>query len=63
MITLNNWAKVTETDSYIVEYDITKGKYRVSYFENNHFTDEIIFDEVKPKCPDGCWGTLNKYDV
>lgn len=36
------WIKVSETDSFIVEYN-PLGKYRVSYFEDGHYVDECIF--------------------
>ena len=32
-------------DDYIVEYDRSRGMYRVSIFEHGHFLDEIWFDE------------------
>lgn len=60
---MKNWELVKETESFIVEYDKTMGVYRVSYMENYHFTDEIIFDEIKPECPIGCCGTLGIHDL
>ena len=59
-----NWETIaTVDDSFIIEYDNTRGMYRVSYFEDNHFVDDIIFDEYnKPNCPEGCPGTLSRYD-
>ena len=59
-----NWKTIALVDdNFIVEYDKTRGIYRVSYFEDNHFVDDVIFDEYsKPKCPEGCPGTLSKYD-
>lgn len=35
---------IFENDDFIVEYDEVSNKYRVSYFEDNHFVDECIFD-------------------
>jgi hypothetical protein len=59
-----NWETIALVDdNFIVEYDKTRGIYRVSYFEDNHFVDDVIFDEYnKHNCPEGCPGTLGKYD-
>lgn len=34
-------------ESYQIDYSKVLRKYRISFFKNNHFQDEIIFDEVK----------------
>ena len=38
-----NWETILETDNFIVDYDKTNAKYRVSYFEDNHFVDDCEF--------------------
>ena len=40
------YIRILENDDWIVEYDIENNKYRVSYFQDNHFVDDILFDEV-----------------
>ena len=42
-----NWITIKETDDWIIDYDPDKGRYRVSYFENGHFIDEVIFREYR----------------
>lgn len=39
--------RILETKDYIVDYDESQDKYRVSIFENNHFKDEFWFDAYK----------------
>ena len=56
-----HWGKIKETESFIVEYDKDKMMYRVSYFESNHYCDEIVFNA--PQCPMGCAGTPSVYDL
>lgn len=34
---------IAESDNFIVEYDFINKIYRVSYFEDNHYVDQIIF--------------------
>ena len=41
---MNQIIRILENDNWIVDYDIEKKKYRVSYFEDSHFVDEIWFD-------------------
>lgn len=38
---------ICESENFIVEYNEDMNVYRVSYFEDNHFVDEIHFDGVK----------------
>ena len=38
------YIRILENDDWIVEYDIENNKYRVGYFQDNHFVDEILFD-------------------
>ena len=59
----NQWIRITETKNFIVEYNETSNKYKVSYFKNNLFVDECIFSSCDYPCPDGCPGTLSKYDL
>lgn len=44
---MTNWEKIAETEDFIIEYDKTRGMYRVSYFQGNHFVDDVIFDEYQ----------------
>ena len=40
-----NWITLKETSDWTVDYDTNGHRYRVSYFENGHFVDEVIFRE------------------
>ena len=40
---------ISYTDDWIVEYDKSRGMYRVSYFQDNHFVDEHWFDAYEEK--------------
>ena len=40
-----SWFTIKETDDWIIDYDKNKGRYRISYFEDGHFKDEVIFRE------------------
>ena len=40
-----NWTTLKETENWIIDYDPNKGRYRISYFEDGHFVDEVIFRE------------------
>jgi hypothetical protein len=42
-----NWIKIKETPDWIIDYDLCKDRYRISYFENGHFKDEVIFREYR----------------
>ena len=44
---MTNWEQIAETEDFIIEYDKTRGMYRVSYFQDNHFVDDVIFDEYQ----------------
>lgn len=37
------WIKVYNNDSFLVDYCVETDEIRVSYFEDNHFKDEVIF--------------------
>lgn len=41
--------RILENDDWIVDYDRERGQYRVSYFEDNHFRDELWFDCFEEK--------------
>ena len=40
------YIRILDIDDWVVEYDIENNQYRVSYFQDNHFVDEILFDGV-----------------
>ena len=40
---------ISYTDDWVVEYDKSRGMYRVSYFKDNHFADEHWFDAYEDK--------------
>ena len=40
---------ISESDDWIVDYDRSRGMYRVSYFQDNHFVDEHWFDAFEDK--------------
>lgn len=41
--------KIDVSDDFVVDYDKERGMYRVSYFQGNHFQDEIWFDAYEEK--------------
>ena len=43
------FTRIYENDNFIVDYDTKRKLYRVSYFENGHFKDEIWFDAYEEK--------------
>ena len=40
---MDKWIKIFENDSFIVDFNETSNIYRVSYFEDYHFQDEVCF--------------------
>ena len=46
---MNRFVRILESDDWIIDYDKEKKKYRVSYFEDFHFCDEIWFDAYEEK--------------
>jgi hypothetical protein len=42
-----NLVIIKDSEDWLIEYDTTTRRYRVSYFENGHFVDEVIFREYK----------------
>lgn len=41
--------RISESDDWVVDYDKSRGMYRVSYFQDNHFVDEHWFDAYEDK--------------
>ena len=41
------YTRILETDDWVVEYDAKNNQYRVSYFQDYHFVDEVWFDAYK----------------
>ena len=41
--------RIDISDNFIVDYDKSRGMYRVSYFEDDHFVDECWFDAYEDK--------------
>ena len=41
------YTRILENDDWIVEYDAENNRYRVSYFQDYHFVDEVWFDAYK----------------
>ena len=41
--------RISESDNFVVDYDKSKGTYRVSVFEDGHFKDEYWFDAYSDK--------------
>lgn len=39
-----SWEWVAENESFIVEYNKELNMYRVAYFDDGHYEDEILFD-------------------
>ena len=59
---MEKWIKIIENDSFIVEFNKATNTYRVSYFEDCHFKDEICFRgykelEWKEEAPEKTWTT------
>lgn len=44
-----SWITISVSEDWIVDYDIERDTYRVSYFEDNHFVDECFFDAYREK--------------
>ena len=40
------YTRILDTDDWVVEYDAENNQYRVSYFQDYHFVDEVLFDGV-----------------
>ena len=48
----DRFVRILESDDWIIAYDKEKKKYRVSYFEDFHFCDEIWFDAYEGEVDD-----------
>ena len=51
--------RILENDNWIVEYDAENNQYRVSYFQDNHFVDGVLFNTnewipVSERLPEEC---------
>ena len=44
---MHNWITIEETEDWIIDYDPNSKEYRISYFEDGHFKDEVIFSEYE----------------
>lgn len=45
----NKFVRILESDDWIIDYCKETNRYRVSYFEDNHFVDDILFDAYEEK--------------
>ena len=43
----DKFVRILETDDWIIDYCKETNRYRVSYFEDFHFVDEIWFNAFK----------------
>ena len=41
------YTKLEETNNWVVEYNESTKEFRISYFEDGHYKDEIIFQYKK----------------
>ena len=53
------YTRILDTDDWVVEYDEENNQYRVTYFQDNHFVDEVLFDggewvPVSDRLPEPC---------
>lgn len=46
---MDRFIRILESNDWIIDYDKEKKKYRVSYFEDFHFVDEIWFNAYEDK--------------
>lgn len=54
---------ISVSDDWIVDYDKSRGMYRVSHFEDNHFVDEHWFDAYEDKeVDDRIEKIINKFE-
>ena len=44
-----NLIKICESDDFIVDYDVSRGMYRLSVFEDGHFQDEYWFSQYNDR--------------
>ena len=53
------YTRILDTDDWVIEYDAENNQYRVSYFQDYHFVDEVLFDTnewipVNERPPEEC---------
>lgn len=53
------YIRILENDDWIVEYDSENNRYRVGYFQDCHFVDDVLFDTgeqipVNERLPEEC---------
>ena len=53
------YIRILDTDDWVVEYDIENNQYRVSYFQDYRFVDDVLFDvgewiPVSERLPEEC---------
>ena len=41
------YIRTLDTDDCVVEYDAENNQYRVSYFQDYHFVDEVLFNAYR----------------
>ena len=41
------YIRILDTDDWVVEYDAENNQYRVSYFQDYHFVDDVLFDAYR----------------
>ena len=56
------WERIQEDEDTIVEYDKERGLYRVSFFEDNHFVDDVMFDAYET-VKHGFWIDTDTFDA
>ena len=60
------YTRILENDDWVVEYDAENNQYRVSYFQDHHFVDEVLFNTnewmpfPEPYVSDICVGNIKK---
>lgn len=50
---MSNWETIVQKENFIIDYDKTTNVYRVSYFQDNHFVDEMVFVGYGIPAPQG----------
>ena len=41
------YIRILDTDDWVIEYNAENNQYRVSYFQDCHFVDEVLFDAYR----------------
>jgi hypothetical protein len=42
-----NWITLRDEEDWMIEYDTLGKRYKISYFKDGHFVDEVVFREYK----------------